>query len=36
MIRTIEIEERVRAEANLPDAIEPPAIRVVLDRLRGE
>tara|TARA_E500000318_G_scaffold85651_2_gene81760 strand:- start:17548 stop:18681 length:1134 start_codon:yes stop_codon:yes gene_type:complete len=36
MIRTIEIEERVRAEANLPDAIEPPAIRVVLDRLRRE
>lgn len=36
MIRTIELEERVRAGTNLPDAAEPPAIRVVLDRVRRD
>lgn len=36
MIRTIELEERIRAGTNLPEAVEPPAIRVVLDRLRKD
>ncbi len=36
MIRTIELEERIRAGTNLPEAAEPPAIRVVLDRLRKD
>ncbi len=36
MIRTIELEERVRAGANLPDAAEPPAIQIVLDRVRRD
>ena len=36
MIRTIELEERVRAETNLPGRDRTPAIRVVLDRLRRE
>jgi triacylglycerol esterase/lipase EstA (alpha/beta hydrolase family) len=36
MVRTIELEQRVRAGTNLPEAAEPPAIRVVLDRLRRD
>jgi len=36
MIRTIELEERVRSGVGMPQAAEPPAIQVVLDRLRKE
>ncbi|MHA7814367.1 MAG: esterase/lipase family protein [Phycisphaerales bacterium] len=36
MIRTIELEERVRSGVGMPLAAEPPAIQVVLDRLRKE
>jgi triacylglycerol esterase/lipase EstA (alpha/beta hydrolase family) len=36
MIRTIELEERLRAEVSLPDAQVPPAIPIVLKRLHRE
>lgn len=36
MIRTIELEEFVRSGTGLPTAEHPPAIRVVLDRLRRD
>lgn len=36
MIRTIELEERFRGGTGLPDASQPPAIEVVVDRLRRD
>jgi pimeloyl-ACP methyl ester carboxylesterase len=36
MVRTIELEQRVRSGTNLPKAAEPPAIGVVLDWLRRD
>lgn len=36
MIRTIELEERVRQNMTLPPAKEPPAIEIVVERLRRD